>query len=202
MEDENAEELDSTRGYGTNGLESNGTIMYCGRGMSDSRTTINSSGQMQRTASVQSSLYRQALGGRPSRSNSLAESFVSDDSYRGGAKSGKRDGFEDDTGLAGSESLRFALYTSWLSVLFFSIVPDKSLAIEIQAQTVLRCRCPGSEHPSSAHCKQGNSSSCFPAVRLHARPDIIRERWLNTRWHLACSRMQIDEPYVGRQAVQ
>jgi hypothetical protein len=106
LEDENAEELDSTRTYGTNGLDgsaTSGSLMYSSRGMNDSRTGISSSGQMQRTASVQSSLYRQALGGRPSRSNSLAESFISEDSYRGGSSSAKREAFEQEAGLAGSK---------------------------------------------------------------------------------------------------
>lgn len=149
LEDEMAEELDSTRGFGSNGLDGSiagGSTLYSARGVNDSRGTIGSSTQMQRTASVQSSLYRQALG-RPSRSNSLAESFVSDDSYRG-----RRDGLDQELGIS-SRSL-----------------PDLGL----QIADIALATSPTNHSPSKSKLKQFFGADA-PGQNIHRPPTTIKE---------------------------
>lgn len=152
VEDELAEELDSARGYGPNGFDGSSagaSTLYFARGINDSRATVGSTGQMQRTASVQSSLYKQALG-RSSRSNSLAESFMSDDSYRNGVK---RDAADQDL-----------TYTSG-STLLVSRIPEAH---------IVAATSPTNHSPSKSKLKQFFGADA-PGQNIHRPPTAVKE---------------------------
>ena len=151
LEDENAEELDSTSGPGQSQ-----TVFATPGGHSGAGQRPQEAGGsqgMQRTSSTQSALLRGVVG-RASRSNSVAESFASDVSK--GSSYAKRDAQEDlrnamqEAGIANSRfrcpvSPRLQLAVADADVppvcRRARLVAYKSLAVQVKAQTVLRCRC-------------------------------------------------------------